>query len=152
MANDLFGGLLKNIGNLIPSDNPDMQMFSATNELSSLKDELDKVYAKIGKEACRLYPQEPTFAPFLAEAEVLKRKIEEIQAQLEQTKAEQEQKQAAKDALICPECGEENKEGAKFCQSCGGKLKQQGPSFCTNCGAQNAPGVKFCSECGQKME
>ena len=48
----------------------------------------------------------------------------------------------------CPQCGNRNAQGAKFCIECGTKL---GKSTCANCQAELSPGAKFCTECGQKV-
>jgi class 3 adenylate cyclase/tetratricopeptide (TPR) repeat protein len=45
--------------------------------------------------------------------------------------------------LICPNCGTENRSGAKFCGVCGAALSL----ICPN-GHPVAPGFKFCDECG----
>jgi hypothetical protein len=48
----------------------------------------------------------------------------------------------------CPKCGHSLEVNAKFCPSCGEKLK--GGAFCSECGAKLQPGAKFCAECGTK--
>jgi len=49
--------------------------------------------------------------------------------------------------LICPACQAENKEGAKFCRSCGTPLALR----CPSCGAAHEPGQAFCDECGSPL-
>ena len=49
--------------------------------------------------------------------------------------------------VTCGECGRENPEGAKFCNSCGAPLLQP----CPSCGTPNAPDARFCSECGTPL-
>ncbi|CAA9268420.1 MAG: hypothetical protein AVDCRST_MAG76-3222 [uncultured Acidimicrobiales bacterium] len=51
----------------------------------------------------------------------------------------------------CPSCGEQNREGSKFCHGCGTSL---GPPTvaCPSCGAANDPNAKFCGDCGTKMK
>jgi membrane protease subunit (stomatin/prohibitin family) len=44
----------------------------------------------------------------------------------------------------CPTCHSQVREGAKFCDSCGGKML----ATCTNCQAELRPGAKFCDSCG----
>ena len=46
-------------------------------------------------------------------------------------------------ALICPNCGSENRVGAKFCNECATPFA----AACPSCGFANPPGAKFCSEC-----
>ncbi len=50
----------------------------------------------------------------------------------------------------CPECGEPLATNAKFCPSCGAKLKVN--AHCTECGAKLQPNAKFCAECGTKVQ
>lgn len=50
--------------------------------------------------------------------------------------------------VACPNCGNKNSSGAKFCIECGTKL---GAAKCSNCQAELPPGAKFCNECGQKI-
>ncbi|MGO9566603.1 MAG: adenylate/guanylate cyclase domain-containing protein [Desulfomonilaceae bacterium] len=49
--------------------------------------------------------------------------------------------------MKCPECGHENREGAKFCDECGGKLEL----VCSECGKTNRVGAKFCDDCGHDL-
>ena len=49
----------------------------------------------------------------------------------------------------CPECEEPLASNAKFCPSCGAKLKTA--NHCTNCGNKLEPNAKFCGECGTKV-
>ena len=55
---------------------------------------------------------------------------------------------AASAGVACPQCGNKNNQGAKFCVECGTKL---GLAQCANCKAELPPGAKFCNECGQKV-
>ncbi len=45
----------------------------------------------------------------------------------------------------CGRCGTENRETAKFCGGCGGRLEQA----CSACGTPLPAGLKFCDECGE---
>ena len=49
--------------------------------------------------------------------------------------------------MKCPSCGHENREGAKFCDRCGGKLDLD----CGQCGRVNRTGAKFCDACGASL-
>ena len=63
--------------------------------------------------------------------------------------------------MKCPSCGEELKEGAKFCtKGCGNIAelaakaeaeKPAGGAKCPGCGTETAAGTKFCPECGGKL-
>lgn len=55
---------------------------------------------------------------------------------------------AASGGVACPQCGNKNNQGAKFCVECGTKL---GAAQCANCQSELPPGAKFCNECGQKV-
>jgi class 3 adenylate cyclase len=49
--------------------------------------------------------------------------------------------------MRCSKCGSDNREGRKFCASCGAPLV----SSCSKCGASNQPGERFCGECGSAL-
>jgi class 3 adenylate cyclase/tetratricopeptide (TPR) repeat protein len=49
--------------------------------------------------------------------------------------------------VICSNCGNENRPGAKFCSECATPLA----TACPNCGTMNAPTAKFCSECATPL-
>lgn len=48
--------------------------------------------------------------------------------------------------MICPKCGNKTPKG-KFCVECGVKLQ----NVCPNCGKEVPQGAKFCLECGQRI-
>src|SRR5262249_52615528 len=47
-------------------------------------------------------------------------------------------------AMRCSKCGADNREGARFCDKCGGKFSPR----CASCGAENRTDAKFCDSCG----
>lgn len=49
------------------------------------------------------------------------------------------------EAMKCPKCGGEVREGGKFCPACGAPV---GEGVCLHCGAKMEPGQRFCPECG----
>jgi predicted ATPase/class 3 adenylate cyclase len=49
--------------------------------------------------------------------------------------------------MHCPNCGSENRVGAKFCNECATPL----PVRCSACGAENRAGAKFCDECAAPL-
>jgi class 3 adenylate cyclase/tetratricopeptide (TPR) repeat protein len=49
--------------------------------------------------------------------------------------------------MKCSKCQYENREGAKFCKGCGGKLELS----CPSCGCPYQPGDRFCDECGHDL-
>jgi hypothetical protein len=46
--------------------------------------------------------------------------------------------------MRCAKCGSDNREGRKFCTSCGTSLL----ASCPKCGAPIQPGENFCGDCG----
>ncbi len=49
--------------------------------------------------------------------------------------------------MTCGNCGTVNREGRKFCSSCGSPLAV----VCPSCGAPNEPSDRFCGECGTAL-
>ena len=49
--------------------------------------------------------------------------------------------------MACPNCGQENPAGQKFCGNCGKPLA----AVCSSCGNANPPGQRFCGECGAQL-
>ncbi len=49
--------------------------------------------------------------------------------------------------MHCPKCQHENREGARFCESCGSKLELA----CPSCRNQVRPGAAFCDNCGTSL-
>jgi predicted amidophosphoribosyltransferase len=49
--------------------------------------------------------------------------------------------------MRCPHCQHENREGARFCEACGGPL----PQTCPECGHRPRPGAAFCDHCGTPL-
>ena len=49
--------------------------------------------------------------------------------------------------MHCQACGNENREGAKFCRGCGASFS----SSCPKCGANLSPEDRFCDSCGHRL-
>ena len=49
-------------------------------------------------------------------------------------------------SATCSSCGQDNREGRKFCDACGARLAM----VCQACGAID-PGERFCGECGASL-
>lgn len=62
----------------------------------------------------------------------------------------------APEAAYCPACHAANKQGAKFCNSCGASMTPPEPKpagkTCPGCGAAVSDGSKFCTECGMSLQ
>ncbi|MEM0090763.1 MAG: SPFH domain-containing protein [Nitrososphaerota archaeon] len=57
----------------------------------------------------------------------------------------------AQSMVLCPKCGFQNPQTAKFCGNCGAPLQVVGPS-CPKCGMTNPAGAKFCMNCGSPLQ
>lgn len=57
----------------------------------------------------------------------------------------------AQPMMLCPKCGSQNPQTAKFCSNCGMPLQVVGPS-CPKCGTANPVGAKFCMNCGNPLQ
>lgn len=167
----LFDGLIKGLASLAPQDNPDRKVFDAQNELKELTEKEDAVFAQLGrriyeKNGAEEYPElTAQLQGFAATRTELNARIEQIQAEKEakeqaeraareQAEAEAAAARAASGVVICPDCGAEYGEGAKFCSACGTRLPEPAPAkrFCTGCGAEVTEGMRFCSTCGTRQE
>src|SRR3990172_7414936 len=49
--------------------------------------------------------------------------------------------------VLCPTCGQDNREAARYCEGCGGVLAP----VCPGCQAQLRPSARFCDSCGQAV-
>src|ERR1700730_18980038 len=49
--------------------------------------------------------------------------------------------------MRCSKCSSDNREGRKFCTTCGTPLV----ASCLECGAPTQPGERFCGECGAAL-
>jgi len=53
---------------------------------------------------------------------------------------------------VCPSCGRENDNDAKFCDACGTDLSPEGRGTrCRDCGTLNTSGGEYCERCGAAM-
>ena len=52
---------------------------------------------------------------------------------------------------ICPKCGKNNSELAKFGNGCGSSLTKNLSIYCPRCGESNSNTAKFCQECGKEL-
>lgn len=55
--------------------------------------------------------------------------------------------------VICPNCGNHEEDGVRFCSNCGTKLEAPSQKLvCSKCGNTEEPGTRFCSECGNRLD
>ncbi|MDR1745802.1 MAG: zinc-ribbon domain-containing protein, partial [Tannerella sp.] len=123
------------------------------NELKDLGAKENDVFARLGKQ---LYADggAEKYPAIKAELDALAAQRSEVEARIKTATSEAEAKKKAEqaaEARRCPECGEQNPEGAQFCQGCGAKLNAP-KRFCPQCGVEVPAGSRFCPECGHKME
>jgi len=124
------------------------------SKISSEKDAINGIYAKIGEYYYKSYKSGTTL-PEEATAHCVA--IDGHNKVIDETKAEIERLTAAeKGGTVCPSCGKANAPGTKFCRECGTKLPEEAPAApkegaCPSCGKVNPPGTKFCCECGAKL-
>jgi predicted RNA-binding Zn-ribbon protein involved in translation (DUF1610 family) len=64
--------------------------------------------------------------------------------------------QAQQVMVVCPKCGFQNPQSAKFCNSCGAPMQPSAPAAatvnCPKCGTANPTTSKFCVNCGAQMQ
>lgn len=155
MTSDLFGGLgslMKGLSGLMPQDDPNVKLLNAQSEVSSLQKQEIELYAEIGRRVCARGAGQ--FPDVENKLRLVQANLAEMQAKLKQAQAEKERKEEEQrmesENRTCPECGNLNSEGVKFCQECGAKLGMK--AACPSCGAKLAPGARFCGECGTNLE
>lgn len=61
--------------------------------------------------------------------------------------AEKERPEGGSDAVVCPNCGEPNAPGAKYCGLCGEQLPIT-RCYCPDCGRSYGAEIAYCVECG----
>ncbi len=72
---------------------------------------------------------------------------------IDEAKAQQQDKdEEAVEEGTCPNCGQVNAPGTRFCSQCGSKLAEPAPKVCPNCGAELKEEGRFCSSCGAKLD
>lgn len=128
------------------------------NDVTELKNKKRDVLAKIGQAVYDAHQKNGGFSVYAAlfeEAEAIEKQLLAKQAEMDAAKKAAEEKQQQEErermARTCPNCGNENEPGVKFCSECGTKLGESQLTHCGQCGAELKPGVKFCGECGAKI-
>jgi len=55
--------------------------------------------------------------------------------------------------MICPNCGKENPDIAKFCSGCGKEIPARSNKVvCARCGSENPDYVVYCGKCGVSLK
>ena len=158
---DLLGGLGGGLGDLVgglskfmPQDDPNVKTLNAQKELGDLQKQEAEIYAEVGRKVFERdggkdFPTEADRLK-LVQSNIAAAK-EKVSAMESEAKAAEAAKQESDQARTCPNCGNINNEGIKFCSECGTKLGAPAKAFCGQCGAENPPGTKFCGGCGARM-
>jgi len=155
MSNDIFGGLMKGLSNIMPKDDPNVKLFQAQSEISELESQELGLYAKIGEKAYSVIKDQPEYSELIEELAFTQKKLKTLKAELaaaQNAKSEQERmEQEQMDSRTCPNCETLNPEGVKFCQECGARLNLSTKIKCAECGAEHPVGTRFCGECGSQL-
>jgi len=147
----MMGNLAKGFAGFMPQDDPEVQLFTLQSEVNDLKQQETETYAQIGRQV--LTQNKGQFPELEHKLKLIKTNLTEAQAKLQEAQAQKDKREEIlrmeSEACTCPQCGNINPEGVKFCQECGAKL---GAVKCHKCGAALAPGTRFCGECGARQE
>lgn len=147
-----LGGLVKGLSGLMPQDDPAVKILQTRTELENLKKKETEIYAAMGRQMVEQGGGEQ-FPELLEELRVIQRNLaateEKVRLAMEEKESQEQAEQAARDSRICPACGHENPEQAKFCQSCGTKVEAK--NHCPSCGLEQPLGTKFCGSCGTRI-
>ena len=132
------------------------QLDAMKNEIAALEEKRLNALIELGELALPELKGNPEFFDPVAKIEEMALKIVELKEGmtiLEARKAQFELEEKERIARrTCYACNRINPEGAKFCETCGGKLGDLPREFCKNCGTMNQPSLKFCGECGSKLD
>lgn len=112
----------------------------------------------LGQEYFKLVDHHPEMA--LGELSSPTAQVKETEERIRETQdllSELERRLAEPMGNVCPKCGKEMGEDARFCSQCGTMLQEPKPQptkeipqirLCQNCGSPLGPGVRFCGKCG----
>lgn len=147
-----LSGLMKGLSGFMPQDDPDVKLMTAQSELADLQKQETELYAEIGKQV--LANISGQFPELENKLRLVQENMTAAAEKLSSAKSEKDATEAAKRAAdakrTCPQCGNHNEDGARFCEECGHKLGSA--PLCHECGAQLAPGTRFCGSCGARQE
>jgi methionyl-tRNA synthetase len=156
-----LGGFIKGMQPLMGEEmqkDASMNAFLLQNDVTELKNKKRDVLAKVGQAVFDAYKRTGSFSEYAAlfeEAEAIDKQLGLKQTEMDAAKKAAEEKEQIEErermARTCPNCGNENEPGVKFCSDCGTKLGEMQSSHCGQCGAELKPGVKFCGECGARL-
>lgn len=163
---DIFGGLMKGLKPLMDAtgvkQDESMQLVVTQGEMTELEGKKNAALAELGQAAYEMVKSNTwnreMLIPLCSAVDDAEALLNSKRAELEKAqKAAEEKQRLEKEKLAertCPECGEVNPEGTKFCQNCGHKLgaKKSAANVCKACGAVNEPNTRFCGECGAKLD
>lgn len=150
-----LGESLQNAGKEVTKKTKDLGgVVSLSAQIKEGENQLEKVYAMIGKKYSEAFPEELR-ERFFEEYE----QITKISSKLEEDK---EQLRVLKGLKVCPNCGAQTDVNALHCPMCGTELKQkeetveevaevQEQNCCPYCKEPVSENAKFCAKCGTKI-
>lgn len=155
MANDLFGGLMKNLTAFMPKDDPNTKIFQTQTEISDLENREQELYVEIGKKVYASICDQPEYREIVQELASIQKRLAITRSELQRIQNEKAEKdRQEKEDLFsrtCSNCEAVNPEGQKYCQECGSKLGRAANNQCPKCGATYPAGTRFCGECGSPL-
>jgi len=156
----IFDGLGKNISSAASSAAQKTKEVAETAKINmsinSKESDIKQAYNTIGEMLYAKYRGEE----LPAEIAELCTNIDNIKAEIAELK---QRIIVLRKIVICPGCGAENGDTAKFCVQCGATLKVDEPepiditpetaaNVCKACNTANAAGARFCVQCGGALE
>ncbi|HZK25469.1 MAG TPA: zinc-ribbon domain-containing protein [Oscillospiraceae bacterium] len=155
MTDNIFGDLVKSLGSFMPNDDPDIKLFQAQTEISSLEHREQELFGEIGRKEFPHICEQPEYSEIVQELATLQKKLQTARSTLQKVQSEKaEQDRLEKEKLLsrtCSHCDTVNPEGVQFCQECGAKLGSSNKPVCPQCSTEYQAGTRFCGHCGSKL-
>lgn len=148
--NDLGKKISQTSQDVIRKTKDASEIHKLDNLISDENKKITWIFREIGEKYYQLYAtqHEECFDDYILRIEECKRKIEQLKEQINKIKA----------IKICPQCGKEISESARFCDSCGFKTedaaeteKEENKNVCPQCRSAVEDTAVFCENCGAKL-